>query len=143
MHRITGTWSATLSDKDNPQDAEVLIDKMNSDYCEFCEIINGNLPSSIRYQDEDVLVFQNKLNWVPVMLLAVPREHMSQQELWLDAALISKIGALSVNLGNIHSPDGFRLLSNFGDDALQTQPHGHLHIVGGARLGLYIQEGDI
>jgi diadenosine tetraphosphate (Ap4A) HIT family hydrolase len=36
-------------------------------------------------------------------------------------------------------PDGYRLLSNFGNDALQTQEHAHLHVIGGTKLGLYVR----
>ena len=32
----------------------------------------------------------------------------------------------------------FRLLTNFGYDAMQSQEHGHLHILGGTFLGHYV-----
>ena len=51
-------------------------------YCVFCEIIAHREPATILHEDDDVIVFRNLLNWVPVMLLAVPREHMLQGELW-------------------------------------------------------------
>ena len=35
-------------------------------------------------------------------------------------------------------PGGFRLTSNFGYDAMQSQEHGHLHILGGTFLGHYV-----
>ena len=72
------------------------------------------------------------------MLLLVPRRHMSQSELWSDGAILAKIGELAVRLGRDHCPNGFRILSNFGHDALQTQLHGHLHVIGGTPLGLYV-----
>ena len=56
-------------------------------YCVFCEIIAGREPADVRYEDEHVIVFKNRLNWVPVMLLAVPKEHMTQGELWTSDAL--------------------------------------------------------
>ena len=34
-------------------------------------------------------------------------------------------------------PNGFRIVSNFGYDGLQTQSHAHIHILGGAFLGHY------
>ncbi len=33
--------------------------------------------------------------------------------------------------------NGFRILSNFGHDGMQSQSHGHLHVIGGANLGPY------
>ena len=115
---------------------------MDSPYCTFCEIVAGRLPSHIRYEDDEVLVFDNHLRWVPVMLLLVPREHMTQEELWSSGPLLSKLAALAVRLGQEHCPNGFRILSNFGLDALQTQFHGHLHVIGGARLGLYVRQQE-
>ena len=106
--------------------------------CTFCGIVSGRVPATVRHEDDEVVVFDNQLRWVPVMLLLVPRRHMTQSELWNDGTLFAKIGALAVSLGQDYCPKGFRILSNFGHDALQTQPHGHLHVVGGSPLGLYV-----
>jgi len=108
-------------------------------YCAFCEIVAGRLPSRIRYEDDEVLAFDNQLDWVPVMLLLVPKAHLSQEELWSSGALMSRMGALAVQLGRQYCPNGFRILSNFGHDAMQTQPHGHIHVIGGTHLGLYVR----
>lgn len=99
----------------------------------------GLIPANIHYQDEDILVFDNQLDWVPVMLLLIPKHHLTQAELWTSGELFSRMSALAVQLGEQHCPNGFRLLSNFGDDALQSQSHGHLHVIGGKRLGLYMR----
>ena len=105
--------------------------------CEFCDIVARRGPADIRYEDERLIVFRNRLRWVPLMLLIAPREHMSQHEFWT-SPLFAEAAALAVRIGHEDAPDGFRLASNFGEDALQTQPHAHLHIVGGAGLGLYL-----
>ncbi len=112
---------------------------MDGGYCTFCEIIAGRLPSRKRFEDEDVVVFDNQLDWLPVMLLVVPRDHMTQTELWNSGQTLAKLGSLAVRLGREYCPGGFRILSNFGDDALQTQHHGHLHVLGGRFMGLYVR----
>ncbi len=114
-----------------------------STICTFCEIVGGRLNAQIHFEDNDVVVFENNLEWLPVMLLVVPRDHMTQTELWENGSLISKLGLLAVSLGNQHCPNGFRVLSNFGEDALQTQRHGHLHVLGGRELGLYVQPSKL
>ena len=106
--------------------------------CTFRDVVSGRIPANVRHEDDDVVVFDNELEWVPVMLLLVPRRHMSQNELWSDGPLLAKIGSLAARLGHDLCPDGFRILSNFGDDALQTQPHGHIHVIGGAPLRVYV-----
>jgi histidine triad (HIT) family protein len=110
-------------------------------YCTFCEIVARREPARIRYEDDEILVFDNRLDWVPVMLLLIPKQHLSQQQLWQSGPLLGKMGELAVKLGNKYCPDGFRILSNFGLDALQTQPHGHIHVIGGTPLGLYVRRG--
>ena len=112
---------------------------MSDESCTFCDVIARRLPGTIRYEDDEIVVFDNQLDWVPVMLLLAPRRHMSQEELWRSGPLMSHIASLAVRMGREHSPNGFRLLSNFGPDALQTQPHGHLHVIGGTYLGLYVR----
>ena len=100
----------------------------------FCEIIGGRSPAVVEYEDDEVIVFRNRLLWVPVMLLAVPKEHMMQEELWA-SPLIGKIARIAVGLGERLCPNGFRLVSNVGSDAMQSQPHAHVHIVGGVHMG--------
>jgi len=102
--------------------------------CVFCAIIARRSEAEILYEDDEVLVFRNRLHWVPVMLLAVPRRHITQAELWRD---MSHLGEVAVRMGREHCPNGFRLLSNFGLDAMQSQEHGHVHIIGGTFLGEY------
>ena len=108
-------------------------------FCIFCEVIARRSPGNIRYEDEQMVVFDNRLDWVPVMLLVAPVAHRTQADMWNDPALLGKAGELAVRFGRELAPNGYRLLSNFGDDGLQTQEHAHLHIVGGAPLGLYVR----
>jgi histidine triad (HIT) family protein len=103
-------------------------------HCLFCEIVAGRSPAEIVYEDEEVVVFCNRLRWVPVMLLVVPRQHVTQQDLWRN---LDHAGEVAIQMGEKFCPNGFRLLSNFGADALQTQQHGHIHVLGGAWLGEY------
>lgn len=104
-------------------------------YCVFCRIVAGEEPANVIYQDDDMIVIQNVLRWVPVMLLAMPKDHKSQSEAWED---MGKIGRIAAEIGRQVCPGGFRLLSNFGYDAMQSQDHAHLHILGGTFLGHYV-----
>ena len=103
--------------------------------CVFCDIIARKEPGAIRYEDDNLIVIDNLLRWVPVMLLAIPKKHMTQEEMWRDLA---GIGTIAVEMGKKHCPQGFRLVSNFGRDAMQSQMHAHLHILGGEFLGHYV-----
>ena len=93
-------------------------------------------PAEILYEDDDVMVFRNRLRWVPIMLLAIPKEHYSQARLWMDT-MVATVARAATKVGAEQCPGGFRLLANFGRDAMQSQDHGHIHILGGAHLGPY------
>ncbi len=80
------------------------------------------------------MVFRNRLHWVPVMLLVVPKRHIMNAEMWQD---LGRVGEVAVRMGQEHCPNGFRLLSNFGLDAMQSQGHAHVHVIGGTFLGEY------
>lgn len=100
-------------------------------YCVFCRIIEGSEPARIIVDEKRFLVFRNVLGWLPVMLLAVPKDHLEQEQLWRDVGMVS---ATAAALGREHCPHGFRLVSNFGWDALQSQPHAHIHVLGGSSM---------
>jgi histidine triad (HIT) family protein len=104
--------------------------------CVFCEIVAGRSPARVLYLDEDIIVIFNKLTWVPVMLLVMPKQHLSQFEMW-SSGLMTRLGSVAVDMGCVYAANGFRVLSNFGYDGMQSQSHGHLHVIGGAHLGPY------
>jgi diadenosine tetraphosphate (Ap4A) HIT family hydrolase len=111
--------------------------------CVLCDIVAHKPwePANFVYEDEDVGVFHNILNWIPVMLLAVPRavlssdaeasRHYEQRDLWRS---MGHLGAVAMALGRTHCQfDGqaqFRLVSNFGPLAMQSQTHAHIHVLG-------------
>lgn len=103
-------------------------------YCVFCEIAAHREPADILYEDDEVMVFRNRLRWVPIMLLAIHKEHETQAELWGD---MGRVGEIAVQVAEEHCPNGFRLLSNFGYDGMQSQDHAHVHVLGGMFLGEY------
>lgn len=105
-----------------------------SPYCVFCQIIAGLEPGTILYEDDEMIVIKNILDWAPIMLLAMTKEHRTQAELWQDIGHVARVAS---EIGAQLCPRGYRLLSNFGFDGMQSQEHGHLHIVGGRHLGHY------
>ena len=104
--------------------------------CVFCEIIAGRSPANVRYEVDDIIVIDNVLRWTPIMLLVMPKSHMSQDQLW-SSEILAGLGRAAVDVGTQFCPRGYRILSNFGPDAMQSQEHGHLHVLGGMYLGPY------
>ena len=108
------------------------------DDCIFCKIINGEIPSNKVYEDDDVLAFKDINPQMPVHIIAIPKKHIkSIADLKIeDEALIGKvftaINKITKDL-NI-SEDGFRVISNCGENAGQTVQHLHFHILGGEKM---------
>lgn len=107
------------------------------DDCVFCEIVAGNAEASWEVRPDagtTVVCFHNQLKWERVMLLIVPIRHMTQKEFWSSQVLVDA-ASLAVNMGDKHcANDGFRVISNFGRVAHQSQAHAHMHVVSGTSL---------
>ncbi|HHX13438.1 MAG TPA: histidine triad nucleotide-binding protein [Clostridiales bacterium] len=101
--------------------------------CIFCKIINKEIPSDIVYEDEKVVAFRDLEPQAPVHLLIVPKTHIASlndvepKDLETMGWLLTKVKeiAASQNLAN-----GYRLVCNTGEDALQTVKHIHFHLLG-------------
>ena len=105
--------------------------------CIFCKIINGEIPSAKVYEDEYVYAFNDISPCAPVHVLFIPKKHIqsvshieSGDEVYVSAifSAIKKV-ADELNLG-----DGYRVVTNTGDDAGQTVKHLHFHLIGGRSL---------
>ena len=105
--------------------------------CVFCDIAANRAPAKREYLLSEsgqlidypgLVAFHNRLDWARVMLLVIPVKHMTQAELW-KSDLLGQAALLSIALGEKLIPEGFRILSNFGRPAHQSQEHAHIHIV--------------
>lgn len=105
--------------------------------CLFCKIIAGDIPSSKVYEDEYVFAFRDIAPQTPTHVLIVPKIHVaSADEIGAENSVyvakifeaIPKIAA-SEGLGN-----GYRVLTNCGDDACQSVKHLHFHLMGGRKM---------
>ena len=112
--------------------------------CAFCNIAAKKLSAKIHFEDDEIIVFENALmgKWAPMMLLLIPRNHMEQKDLWQSNRLWNKLSKIATELGENYCPKGFRLVSNFGTEGLQTQPHAHLHMIGRKHLGPYVDRNS-
>ncbi len=105
--------------------------------CLFCKIINGDIPSSKVYEDEKCYAFKDINPQAPVHILVVPKEHIaSVDEITAENSVyVAKIfEAIPVIAKAAGLTNGYRVVSNCGDDACQTVKHLHFHIIGGRQL---------
>lgn len=105
--------------------------------CIFCKIIKGEIPSSKVYEDDRVYAFRDINPMAPVHILIVPKAHVPSAngingENSADVAhifeVIPKI-AQAEGLSN-----GYRVITNCGEDGCQSVQHLHFHLLGGKKL---------
>jgi len=107
--------------------------------CIFCKIVAGDIPADIVHRTDDSVAFRDINPQAPVHVLVIPRRHVDNAhtigqgdaELLLD--LVTTAQEVAVQQGVAER--GYRLVFNVGDDATNTVPHLHLHVLGGRRLG--------
>ncbi len=110
------------------------------DDCLFCAIVAGDVPAEVVERTERTLTFRDIGPQAPVHLLAVTTAHHADLGALSDAnpALLAELAAAAVRAGRDAGLDGgYRVVTNIGDDAGQSVHHVHLHVLGGAALGLF------
>ena len=102
--------------------------------CLFCKIVEGKIPSSKVYEDDDILAFKDINPARPVHVLVIPKKHItslatiSADDTLVLGKILAKVNEIAIEQG---SPDGFRVIINTGRVGQQEVPHLHAHIVGG------------
>ncbi len=103
--------------------------------CPFCQIIHGEKPAEIFYQDDSLVVFQDIHPHAPVHLLVVPKKHIrSLNDLTVqDKEIVSEmiLAAREVAMEKGISKSGYKLLFNVERGGGQVIFHLHLHLIGG------------
>ena len=105
--------------------------------CIFCKIIAGDIPSAKVYEDESVYAFRDIQPQAPVHVLVVPKQHIaSADEInGENAALVAKIFAAIPKIANAEGlTNGYRVITNCGEDGCQSVKHLHFHLLGGKKL---------
>lgn len=105
--------------------------------CIFCKIINGEIPSTKMYEDENMVIIKDIEPQATLHYLLIPKEHYANIIEMTDeqAVTLSKcIKKLSTLVDELGLNDGFRLVLNKGENGCQTVEHLHIHILGGEKL---------
>ena len=105
--------------------------------CLFCKIIGGEIPSSKVYEDEYVYAFNDINPQTPVHILVVPKTHVccadainAENSVYV-AKIFEAIPKIAASAG---LKNGYRVITNCGEDACQSVKHLHFHVMGGRKL---------
>lgn len=107
--------------------------------CLFCRIVRGEVPSEAVLATQHTYAFRDIEPAAPVHVLVVPKRHLPDA-----GAVASDDGPLLAELLGAArlvaekegiAERGYRLVLNVGEDARNSVPHLHLHVLGGRMLG--------
>ena len=107
--------------------------------CLFCKIVAGQIPSTKVYEDEVVLAFRDIAPQAPTHILVIPKAHIPSVDgiTGENSAVVAHIFEVIPAIAKAEGlKNGYRVVSNCGDDAGQTVHHLHFHILGGKTLAL-------
>ena len=103
--------------------------------CLFCTIANGK--SAFIFENDDMVIIKDIAPQAKLHYLAIPKRHftdvcdISEHDPALLARMLQVISEQSDALG---LQDGFRLITNKGENGCQSVKHLHIHILGGEKL---------
>lgn len=106
--------------------------------CIFCKIAKGEIPSSKLYEDDDIIAFRDIKPIAPTHFLVVPKAHIKSaaEVTGENSAVIARCFEVIAKLAKQERLDeGFRVINNCGENAGQTVPHLHFHVIAGLPLG--------
>jgi len=114
------------------------------DNCLFCKIAAKQIPSTIVYEDEELLAFKDINPAAAVHLLVIPKQHFGTLSdcTASQAPLLGRMLALAPRLAEesgvavTYDADGapaggYKTLINTGPNGGQEVYHLHLHVIGG------------
>lgn len=107
--------------------------------CIFCNIVKGEVACNKIYEDEFILIFHDIDPQAQTHILAIPKNHISccSEIDYTNSNIIARIfERISIISKDLKLDNGYRVVTNCGNDANQTVSHLHFHIVGGNKLNI-------
>ena len=105
--------------------------------CLFCKILAGEIPSNKVYEDEQCYAFRDIAPQAKTHVLVIPKRHIDslaaagQEEKPLLGHMMLACAKIAAQEG---LDDGFRVVTNIGQNGRQSVKHLHLHVLGGELL---------
>ena len=113
----------------------------------FAKILRGEIKATKIYEDDKILAFNDISKASPTHILIIPKgEYENYCDFVTNAKseeiihFFKKVAELAKQLGV--DLNGFRLITNNGNDANQTVKHFHVHLLAGKKLGPLISSDN-
>ncbi len=105
--------------------------------CLFCSILKGEIPSDKVYENEYVYAFRDINPQAPTHILIIPKMHISSADgvSAENSTYVSKVfEAIPIIAKEEGLANGYRVITNIGEDGCQSVKHLHFHLLGGKKL---------
>ena len=105
--------------------------------CLFCKILAGDIPSAKVYENQWVYAFRDINPQAPVHVLVIPKEHICCADAVNadNSAVVAKIFEAIPEIAKAEGlANGYRVITNCGEDGCQSVKHLHFHVLGGKKL---------
>ena len=100
--------------------------------CIFCRIAAKEVPSSLVYEDDAMVAFNDLNPTAPLHVLVVPRRHVARLADLDDEALAGKLLLAAARIAKrAGHGESFRVVVNNGAGGGQSVFHLHFHVLGG------------
>ena len=116
---------------------ETIYERILNMDCIFCKIIAGDIPSAKVYEDELAYAFRDIAPMAPTHILIVPKAHMaSADEVTAEnSGYVARIFEVIPKIAAAEGlTNGYRVITNCGEDGCQSVKHLHFHLLGGKQL---------
>ena len=107
--------------------------------CIFCKIISKDIPNKTVLENDNFLAFEDINPQAKIHIVIIPKVHIeSFNEITpnIMSEMTTFIQEVALSLGV--KSDGYRLITNIGENGGQEVKHIHFHLLAGEKLGLII-----
>ncbi len=108
---------------------------MEKEECIFCQIIRGEMPTDLIYEEENLVAFKDINPHAPVHILLVPKKHirsindLAEEDRTVLSDLVFSAKKIAAEQGIDKA--GYKLVYNVERGGGQDVFHLHLHLLGG------------
>lgn len=117
----------------------------------FARILRGEIPNDTVLETEHALAFNDIAPHAPKHVLVIPKGPYVNYDHFAAEASEAEIVGFTRAIGQVCAQlgiepgsggNGYRMISNAGDDGVQEVPHLHVHILAGRNIGRMVEKQD-